>query len=249
MPARLNGVIPYAAPYGGFRVASGIGILPGSILTAQPRWGSFVAVADDQGREPSCVGRAWAGWMEAMLCRYAGEGTFKYSHRQIDASSIWRKGREMFHGGALSGGLHLHEGGQAAIALGILPPGTELVQLTGGWNAVGEALALTPVIQAHGVGAGWYRPDKVSGCIDHTAASDPGRYGYHATLLCERLQDDHRWLMLQNSWGASWGYHGFGILREDVWRESLIPSGLWTARLPDDWLNHRGWEAFLVNAA
>jgi hypothetical protein len=244
------GVIPYpeaSAWLDAFRVAVPLGILPGSATSED--WGAYVIAADDQGKEPSCVGRAWAGWMEAMLRRYGPASPLDQFEMQIDAGAIWRKGREMFHGGALDGGLHLHEGGQAAIALGILPPGTELVRLHPGWMPVGEALAMTPIIQAHGIGAGWHRPDRQSGCIDHTAASDPGRYGYHATLLCERFQDERgRWLLFQNSWSAKWGYHGFGILRADAWHNSLIPSGLWTARLPDDWLNHKGWKSFLVDA-
>jgi hypothetical protein len=241
------GAIPYKEAPDDYRVIRPAYILPGSVRT--PQWSRYVLPADNQGDEPSCVGRAWAGWLEAMLRRHGGPDVVaKLRGVQIDASAIWRQGREMFHDD-LSGGLHLHEGGEAAIKLGILPLGTEMVRVREDWHAAGEALCMTPLIQAHGLGAGWHYPSPLNGCIDHSKPTEPGRYGYHATLLLERFTDPTgKWIFFQNSWKVSWGFHGFGLLASDLWRNSLIPSGLWTASLPENWLEHRGWETYLVPA-
>jgi hypothetical protein len=244
----LAGVIPYAADPDAPTIAA-TGILPGSAGTPL-RWSDYVLPADDQGQQPSCVGRAWAGWIEAMVRRYVGKDAFPQGC-QVDARSIWQRGREMFWGGSLDGGLMLDQGGQACIDLGLLPAGTRLVRVDRDWAAVGEALLATPLIQAHGIGRGWYAVSSQSGCLDHVFAPDPGRYGYHCTLCVERMmQGNQKWICLQNSWGTSWGFYGYGLMRLDLWTDSLIPSGLWTAILPPAFSvqSWSAWRGFLVHA-
>jgi hypothetical protein len=209
-------------------------------------WTDDAVPSDDQRNEPSCVGRAWAGWYECMLRRYVSPAAIP-AGMQLDASAIWRRGREMFWGGRMDGGLHVHQGCEAAVALGVLPPGSRVVRVTDDWGSIGVALTLSPIVQAHAVGASWYRPDRANGYVPDEPA-DPTRYGYHCTLLLERLvQDGAKYLLWANSWGA-WGWHGLGLMALRPWTDALMPSSLHTAQLPDNWEAWDGWKEHLVPA-
>ena len=249
----LSGVLPHA-PEDLPRIPAAYPPLPASGLMpdAAPSaidWTRLCVPADDQREEPSCVGRAWAGWMEAMLRRYLGPKTIPH-RMQLDARAIWIRGRDLFWGGDRNGGLHLDEGAKAAIDIGVLPAGTRLVRIDQSWGAAGEALAFTPLVQAHELGPGWHRPQRENGCIDHSLPPDGGRHGYHATLLAERtVTREGKFLALQNSWGSAWGFYGFGVMSASLWETSLIPSGLWSAILPPDWQRtHTRWKRHLIPA-
>lgn len=219
-------------------------LLPGS---ADVRfWSNFAVPADDQGDEPSCVGRAWAGWIECMVRRYVGVHAIPPGW-QIDARAIWKRGRNMFWNGDLKGGLWLNQGLAAAVDLGILPPNTIPVRIASNWDSIGAALLQTPCVQAHAVSKGWYASNKENGCLDHVPAPDAGAHGFHCTLLLERLtRESAKFYLFENSWGADWGWQGLGLMTEKLWTWSIMANGLYTASLGSDLTAWRGWEKHLV---
>lgn len=189
---------------------------------------------------PSCVGQAWANWLELMLRCYVGRGVLAPGE-QIDGEAIWRRGRELFWGGTLDDGLYLSHGFHAMLDLGILPPGTELVQVAQDWRSIGRALLHTPLVQGHVVHEGWLHPDPRNGCLDH-APAPVGNGAGHATLCVGRLvKDGQRYRAGQNSWGTSWGWHGLFVLTDEEDAEGRMNDGPYTAVLPDDWTSYPGW--------
>lgn len=241
----LRGVMPCpddAAPVCG-AITRDSAIIPA--LANIPFWSRYACPADDQGQEPSCVGRAWAGWAEIMLRAYVSPSAIP-AGCQIDARKIWVRGREMFWGGDLNGGLYLHQGLAAAVDLGIFPPGTQPVKVEASIEAIGAALTQSPLVQAHIVSAGWYKPLAENGYIPLNDPPDIGRYGAHCTLLLERAwQRNSCFCLLENSWGRGWGWNGLGLMAFERWAESLCPNSLYSAQAPllQMW---RGWEKFVV---
>lgn len=220
-------------------------IIPATVNV--PFWSRYACPADDQGQEPSCVGRAWAGWVEIMIRAYISPTAIPFGW-QIDARAIWRRGREMFWGGTLTGGLYLHQGLAAAVDLGILPPGTAPIRVDGSMESLGAALVQAPVVQANVVSAGWYDPLHENGYISHNKPPDAGKYGLHATLLLERAwQHDRCYCLLQNSWGTDWGWQGLGLMGYRSWFDSLAANSLYSAQTPG-WPRWRGWSKHVVKA-
>ena len=242
----FNGVIE--APPGEVekhpRLSSGIPLLPGS---AEIRgWSEFADPSDDQGQESSCVGRAWAHWLECMLRRYVAQSAIPFG-QNLDARKIWARGREMFWGGDLTGGLFVHQGLLAMIDLGIVPDGSIAMRVTEETMSASQVLLSTPVVWAHNVSAAWYTPDPVSGCIDPGVA--PDGIGAHCTCYLERLvQKGIGFCLFENSWGGGWGWHGLGVMLEEDAIDYRLANSFYTARLPDNWATWRGWEKYLIQA-
>ena len=193
----------------------------------------------------SCVGQAWANWLELMLRRYAEEDPFQPGE-QISGEQIWRRGRELFYGGDMSDGLELPEGFEAMLSLGLIPPDSQLLAVDPDWASVGYALMSTPLVEGHKVHRGWASPNRQSGCIDHSPR--PIRAdGYHATLRIGRLeQDNTRFYVSQNSWGPSWGWHGLFLMNEAEDKEGRVPDGPYTANLPAGWTDWEDWKKGVV---
>ena len=168
---------------------------------------------------PSCVGHATANWLEMMLRRELGDSILGKGE-QIDGDAIWKRGREMFHGGSLDGGLLMPQGFLAAIDLGILPPGATVVTLAPSVAAVAKRLSTSPVLQGTAVHEGWNEPDPSNGQIPLLL---PNPFAGHATCIVSvTKQGDNSFLPFQNSWGAGWGRFGYGMLRDDQWLQCLI---------------------------
>ena len=243
-PRIFNGVLaaPAAEVAGHARLSTGIPLLPGS---AEIRgWSEFANPSDDQGNEQSCVGRAWAGWLECMIRRYIAQSAIPVG-AQIDAHRIWARGREMFWGGSLDAGLYVHQGLAAMVDLGLVPPDTVPMRVTEESVSMAQVLLSTPVVWAHMVSQAWYTADPVNGGIAPDIA--PSGLGAHCTLYLERLvQDGNGWCLLANSWGADWGYYGLGLLRETNAIDYRLPNSFYTARIPDGWEKWRGWEKHLL---
>jgi len=217
---------------------------PSSFTTKPANWFEYALPAINQNG-PSCVGQAWANWMECMLRKYLGP-VFPMG-KQIEGELIWRTARKMFWGGNLDGGLYLHQGFAAMMELGILPPGSQLVALPAAdWDAVSEQLVSTPIVQSHHIHPGWFRPDPVSGLIGH--ASTPGDSdGYHATLLVGTgMHDASAYRVGLNSWGTDYAHHGFFVMTDAEWFEGICPDGLYTASLPANWTEWTGWKKAVV---
>jgi hypothetical protein len=194
---------------------------------------------------PSCVGQAWANWLELMLRRYVSRTVLKPGE-QLSGEQIWKRGRELYHGGDLRGGLKIPQGFVALRDLGFIPPDSRLIEIAPDWSSVGAALYATPLVQGHHVHAGWQTPAPQSGCLDHQPA--PTRAdGYHATLRIGRLvQDRTRFYLSQNSWGPSWGWHGCFLMTEAEDQEGRMQDGPYTIALPAGWEAWQGWKGALL---
>lgn len=180
----------------------------------------------------SCVGQAWANWLECMVRRYVpaprqkslvGEFLGTYTSRwQIDGDKLWAQARKFFYGGDMSDGLTLEQGARAMQRLGWIPPYADLVEVNPDWESIGISLANTPLVQSHQIHQGWFEADPHNGCINHFPAPKKTD-GYHATLMIGRaIQDDMQFRVGMNSWGPEWGYKGYFIMTEEEDHEGAM---------------------------
>jgi hypothetical protein len=196
---------------------------------------------------PSCVGQAWANWLEMMIRRYVSRTAFAPGE-QIDGHAVWKRGRERFYGN-YNGGMQLPYGFEAMMDLGILPPGTLLISVNKNWNTVCKQLELTPMVQGHHIHPGWFRADHTSGLIDHEPIPSNAD-GYHATLLIGTgLNEGRKYRVGQNSWGAGYAKDGYFVMTEEEWFEGVMTDGPYTAQLPNGWESWQGWKDHVVKIA
>lgn len=228
------------------------GISEGGIIKAKEPcrkfmdWFPFMRPSINQKGE-SCVGWSWAHWYTAMRIRFCGTTEFDQGF-YLDGHAIWERGREMFWGGDMSGGLYLFQGARAMADLGIIPRDSTVMRVAQDWDSVGMALMQTPIVQGHAIHPGWFRADPASGCIDHAPVA-AGANGYHATVRVARLQQENtRFYVLQNSWGEQWSFAGYGVMSEAEDREGLMTPGLYTLQLPEGWQNDDTWKKYLKAA-
>jgi hypothetical protein len=191
------------------------------------------------------VGQAWANWLELMLRRYVGSRIF-VAPQQISGEMIWKKARQMFYKGDLTGGLELPEGFEAMKELGFIPDDSMLMNIKPDWNSVGFALLSTPIVQAHHIHSGWANPDPVNGCIDHSGHPTTSD-GYHATLRVGQIkQEGTPFYVSQNSWGMDWGWKGLFCMTSTEDAEGLMPDALYTANMPSGWTSWEGWKKGVI---
>jgi len=194
----------------------------------------------------SCVGHSWANWIECMLRRKIGMNSVPKG-LQIDGHAIWKRGREMFWGGKLNGGLYLDQGCKAAVDLGILSPTAVPKRIDRIASAQALQLVDTPLVVGHGVHAGWYNPSPENGCIDH--APRPDGSGYHATLRVGILyQGDYWYYAGQNSWGPDWGWRGYFLMTTAEDQEGAMQDSPYTCADPGGPLFGSNWIRYLVKA-
>lgn len=214
---------------------------PVSPYSAWTRW----AIPTYSQVFPSCVGHATANWIEMMLRRALGRAVLKPG-QQIDGDRIWRRARAMFfpREKVEAGGLLMDHGFKAAVDLGILPPDTGVMTVHMDAGMVSRMLRTEPVLQGTATHRGWERPDGQNGYIQ-PALPDP--YAGHATVIVGVLQrDGEDYILFQNSWGATWGMGGYGLLRADHWAQSLL-GPVAVAKLPDHWTDWEGWRTAIIN--
>lgn len=210
---------------------------------ATKTWWQWSNAVVDQGQEPSCVGRAWAAWLRLMLVRFVdvqlNDTTF------MDGRAIWVRGRELYHGGDLTGGLQLDEGFMAMKDLGMIPKTSKLCQVPATWDSLCTQLISTPIVTGNLVHEGWFRPNEL-GCIDHAPAPTDASGG-HATCLDATLMDEANQMFVGNegSWGRAWPYKGHHLMTIEEYREGLVDQPV-TALLGDGWKDGKYWERFLV---
>ena len=243
-PIPFDGVIeaPDSEIAGHPRLSTGIPLVPGSVEIRG--WSEFANPSDDQGHEESCVGRAWAHWLECMIRRYVAQSAMPVG-ANLDAHRIWTRGREMFWGGDLSAGLYVHQGLLAMVELGMVPPDSIPMFVTPEAVSMSQVLLSTPVVWAHNVSDAWYRPDTTNGCI--TPNVPPGGIGAHCTCYLERLvQNGVAYCLFENSWGGDWGWYGMGMMLEQNAVAYRTANSFYTARLPESWMTWRGWEKYLI---
>lgn len=216
------------------------------IVDRKAEWYDFALPTYNQ-EYPSCVGHATANWLEMMLRRYVARDVIS-TDEQIDGDAIWRKGRQLFWGGTLDGGLLVDQGFLAAVALGMLPQQAMPLRIASTVAAVSQELLQSPVIQGTAVHDGWSFPSPENGAVPFQL---PDPFAGHATCIVAvgRAESDEDALKyavpFQNSWGSEWGRFGYGQLRDDQWKQCLMDDPV-TCRLPEGWEKWRGWERFVI---
>lgn len=202
-----------------------------------------VAIPTYSQRYDDCDGHATANWVEMMLRRHVGRSVFA-DGEQINGEAIWRHARKMFFPNepVEGGGLYLEHGFLAAIDMGILPPDSGVTTVHLDIGMVSRMLRTEPVLQGNAVHNGWSRA-KSNGQIPLDL---PNPKAGHATVIVGVLkQGDHYYVMFQNSWGATWGYGGFGLLRDDQWEQCLL-GPVAVCKLPDNWTEWKGWMDYVI---
>lgn len=210
-------------------------------------WFPYMRPSINQKGE-SCVGWSGVHWYTGMQCCHGDSEPFDAGW-YLDGDIVHQRGRDMFWNGDRSGGLYIPQGFRAMADLGIVPNDSKIMRVAADWDSVGLALMEAPIVQGHAIHPGWFRPDNLSGCIDHTPFAS-GQHGYHATCRVARLvQELKRFFALQNSWGDPWAFHGYGVMSEDEDREGLMTPGLYTLRMPEGWQKDETWRKYLKKAA
>lgn len=180
----------------------------------------------DAQKLPSCVGRSVAQML--MMLRRRKEGRKAITRANvIDGDKIWKRAREMFYGGDMTGGLLLHHGVLAAEDLGYIKAGSyRMFRPDNDIDQIDRYLAISPLMQGTATWPAWDWPDGKNGQI---ARGTPNRYAGHATVIVDvQRRQGHRYNIFANSWGPKWGRHGYGILTEGAYRQSTLdrPLGL-----------------------
>lgn len=204
-------------------------------------WCHHIIPTYDQGALGSCVGHATSNWIEAMVRKHVGRDSFQPGE-QINSEAVYARGREMFwRGQGLDGGLYLHQGFYAAIDLGLLPPETKVETVPMDFKSVARALVDQPLVMGQMIDRGWYKADTNSGYITNA----PGRLGGHAILMIGvTRQKLMNYVILQNSWGRNWGWHGNGMMDQKNYLERQYVNCVY-AKLPKGWIKHGGWKNFI----
>jgi hypothetical protein len=174
--------------------------------------------------------------MEMMVRRYIGMDALKEGE-EIDGYAIWQRAREIFYDGKMTGGQSLGQGFEAMLDLGILPPGSMLVDIAPLTDAICLALQETPLVQGHVLHSGWYEPNPENGCLDHSKRPKPDDGGHATVLMAITIKDANTYLVSQNSWGAHYGWKGYFA---DLAINEMRGKG---------WMNNISSEKFINNLA
>jgi hypothetical protein len=231
--------------------------LPTATPTPLYCWYRYCLPALNQ-KGPSCVGQAWANWLECMVRRYVpvnrqkslvGEFLGTYTSRwQIDGDRLWKQARKLFYSGDMTDGLALDEGAKALLRLGWIPGYADLVEVDPDWESIGVSLANTPLVQAHQVHQGWFEVDPHSGCINHLP--NPQKTdGYHATLMIGRaMQREIQFRVSMNSWGFEWGNKGYFVMTDREDQDGAVGCPLTFSISPSKFATWEGWALGLRRA-
>ena len=166
---------------------------------ADVSWIPLAHPGDDQGKHGACSVFAIASWAECMFQTQIADQVCIDAYTSIG---------EQRYGLGYDGGLSIPVAMMAAYRVGIIPSSYSLRRVPDI-----ASLPLAPIIAEYETTRGWDRPNK-AGCIDHT---DNRPAGLHAVLIVAHgnvMSADQRVVWVENSWGASWGWNGFGQMTE-----------------------------------
>lgn len=164
---------------------------------------------DSQGQIGACSVFAIASWVEVMFQRPISDGT---------CINAYREERRRRYGGG-DDGLTIPEAFFASVTAGIVPAGCYCRRVPDL-----AALPLAPLVAVYRSTRGWFAPNP-AGCIDHADEAAPG---FHAVLIVAHgvtTAVTQRVIWIENSWGESWGFKGFGCMTEAYHRAHL--DSLW----------------------
>lgn len=194
---------------------------------------------------PSCVGESWANWLECMLRRYVGKDILE-TEQQIDGYAIWKYGVEKYHDGNYKSGLLLEEGAQSMIALGLIPPESQIKFINrNDYSGICKQLFISPLVQAQIISDAWFKTN-TSGQILEDVSTIYAINGGHATLFLEFLfQNNELFPFCQNSWGMEWGYYGYFLMSYEYWIKTEGGPMLCYIELPNRWDKWDGWKKYI----
>lgn len=185
----------------------------------------------------SCVGHAWANWMECMLRRYVRRDSIP-ENRQINGDWIWMNARKKHWGGVMKGGIFIPQGFEAMVDLGWIPPDASLVEVPADFGNYNRALAATPLVQGHQVTAGWFDASRENGCIAHTYKTAMSAGGHCTLGISVAVKEGVPYRGLLNSWGPDWGWNGIGLMTDEYWLDTALDDVVYTVAPPPG----RGWD-------
>lgn len=198
----------------------------------------------------SCVGHAWANWLECMLRRYIRRDIIS-ANRQINGDCIWMHARKKHWGGVMKGGIFIHQGFEAMVDLGWIPEDAILVEVPADFETYNNVLADTPVVQGHQVTSGWFEADPENGCIAHTMKPSMSRMGHATCGISTTIKAGIPFRGLLNSWGDNWGWHGIGLMTDKYWTATALDDIVYTIALPPGrtWrdLESLKWKSALIS--
>jgi hypothetical protein len=192
----------------------------------------------------SCGGHATANAIEDIVLKHQGRGALS-DREQIDGDLIWREVRKRRYNGDMDGGVQLHEPLEVAVEIGLLPPSTVIRSVDANLGSVAVALREAPIVQGTCIHDGWKYPHKANGCIPEKYIPNP--WAGHATEICGVRHIDGVWFVLFfNSWGAQWGWNGYGLLPVWQWQQALLAQPLQFLVDPADMSGWSGWRKAVV---
>ena len=194
----------------------------------------------------TCVGDAWANWLEMMIRRYIGDVIPQ--GMQIDGTAIWTESRNHDYNGNMAGGLYLEQGFYAAQRLGILPPDATLETLAPDREDICAALLTTPIVQGQIVAPGMLETNPENGGVDESKPPAPSAYaaGHATVLMANAVQNGRMFYTAQGTWGQQYGYKGYFTMSERFWQLCYPGDLLMTANMPCGWTQYQGWIKYLV---
>lgn len=207
-------------------------------------WVPWAIPAESQ-KGPSCAGHGIANFKEIMLRRFADPASFKI-WQQIDGDAIWAQARKMFYSGDMDGGLYIPEAFEAALAMGIFAPGSQLKAISRAKSMHSPQFTLTPFIDGHDV-SDWinHSPNPENGQVFEGGRCDGT--GGHCTLHVSRMsQKGQNFWQDLNSWGANFGWHGCFIMSESEDEVTALEDDMYYIAEPPGWETWDGWRKWVV---
>lgn len=193
----------------------------------------------------SCGGDGTANALEVDIRRVFGRRAFS-DGQQLDNLALWRKARQIdFPDEPVEGGgLWVDSAIKAAIALGFVPPDTEVISTDLDLSELCVVLGEPrPVLQGLAIGSSWESPSKINGMIQDWK---PDQSMGHLTPILGMLEQGGEFFRLfLQSWGYDYGYHGLALVREPMARSAQIaPLTYWRYHTPlSEWT---GWKDFII---
>jgi hypothetical protein len=209
-------------------------------------------------RGPSCGGNAAANAIELLLrstvpekvlwayiCEALECGDGSVPTWQIDGNRIWSYLRNVKYGNE-DGGMTMDDIEESLYRLGLIP-GCDVISHRIGANPfesekLDGALAFATV-SGLAVASSWEKPEP-NGYI---RAIQPWPNAGHAVhVVGEFVNDGERYIVIQNSWGDRWGWHGLGILNERYYKYSMLDRTITIVVTKENWWEHSTWIEFVV---
>lgn len=178
---------------------------------------NYCTPVEDQGSKPWCAAYTAAAFAENVLWRRDGR------IKQIEPDWIYKYAKQ-HDGDPLGDGTTLNCVLDALMAKDVFDPGICSIRRVGrGWHGTDE-LDVKAAIHRFGcflagfnITEEWYKLSLRN--VFEIRGEKSASMGGHAVLVCGYTP---KGVWIENSWGASWGYHGFGFMSWEAFREQYM---------------------------